>query len=70
MFYMSYRYQSADIPHDKLVEDSRVDTFYRITFPDTSQDEANFDSGIENPSFTCSAEDITTSGNIVHYSPM
>ena len=64
------RYRSVDIRHDKLVEEERVDSFYRITFPDTSQEEANFDSGIENPSFKGSMEDIRTTGNIVHYSPL
>ncbi|KAL4220501.1 Low-density lipoprotein receptor-related protein 2 [Mactra antiquata] len=60
-----------NITHDRLVEDtSKVDTFYRITFPDPGKDEPNFDSGIENPSFECSVEDVTMSGKIVKYSPM
>lgn len=61
----------GQITHDRLVEDtSKVDTFYRITFPDPTREEANFDSGIENPSFECSVEDVTSGGNIVRYSPM
>jgi len=65
------RFRTANIHHDRLVEDnSRVDTFYRITFPDAAKDEPNFDSGIENPSFECSSEDVRSGTNIVRYSPM
>ena len=67
------RFRGSNIAHDRLVEDtgaSRVDTYYKITFPDPVRDETNFDSGIENPSFECSVEDVTLGGNIVKYNPM
>ncbi|KAH3870466.1 hypothetical protein DPMN_033654 [Dreissena polymorpha] len=66
------RFRADNISHDRLVEDtSRVDTFYRITFPDRgTREEANFDSGIENPSFDCSIEDVRGGANLVRYSPM
>ena len=58
-----YRWRSPFIRHDRLVEDSQVDSFYRITFPDkNSRDEpgleSNFDSGIENPSYDKMEEQI------------
>lgn len=57
------RWRSPFIRHDRLVEDSQVDSFYRITFPDkNSRDEpgleSNFDSGIENPSYDKMEEQI------------
>ncbi|XP_052784175.1 low-density lipoprotein receptor-related protein 4-like [Mya arenaria] len=67
------RFRQSNIQHDRLVEDNaRVDTFYRITFPDAgAKDEPDFDSGIENPSFHCSTENVRSGGsNIVRYSPM
>ncbi|XP_052265927.1 low-density lipoprotein receptor-related protein 4-like [Dreissena polymorpha] len=66
------RFRADNISHDRLVEDTnRVDTFYRITFPDRgNREEANFDSGIENPSFDCSIEDVRGGANLVRYSPM
>ncbi|KAL5004150.1 hypothetical protein ScPMuIL_017606 [Solemya velum] len=47
------RKRQNTIPHDKLVEDTAIDSFYRITFPDTTtRDEPTFDSGIENPAYS------------------
>ncbi|KAH3870476.1 hypothetical protein DPMN_033664 [Dreissena polymorpha] len=65
-------FRADNISHDSLVEDtSGVDTFYRFTFPDRgTREEANFDSGIENPSFDCSIEDVRGGANLVRYSPM
>lgn len=70
LFY-NKKFRGANISHDRLVEDtSRVDTYYKLTFPEPGKEDANFDSGIENPSFECSVEDVTVGGNIVKYSPM
>lgn len=57
------RWHSPEIRHNRLVEDSQIDTFYRITFPDkNTRDDAcldsNFDSGIENPSYDKMEEHI------------
>ncbi|XP_052104944.1 low-density lipoprotein receptor-related protein 4-like isoform X2 [Mytilus californianus] len=61
--YAYRRWRSPFIPHNRLIEDSQVDTFYRITFPDkNNRDEpgldSNFDSGIENPSYDKMEEQI------------
>jgi len=50
ILYLFFRYRNQLIRHDRLVEDSQVDSFYRITFPD-NKDEPNIHSGIENPSY-------------------
>ncbi|KAK6195981.1 hypothetical protein SNE40_001294 [Patella caerulea] len=51
---VAYRkYYSYNIPHGRLVEDTKVNHFYRITYPDNNKDELTIDSGIENPTFDC-----------------
>ncbi|KAJ8310212.1 hypothetical protein KUTeg_012077 [Tegillarca granosa] len=48
MLYRRWRFQF--IPHDRLVEDNHVGSFYRIAFPDNSNKfEPQVDIGIENP---------------------
>ncbi|XP_046577867.1 low-density lipoprotein receptor-related protein 4-like [Haliotis rubra] len=54
------KHRQYKIPHGKLLEDDpqRVDTFYRITFPDNNKDEpVMIDNGIENPAYDCVSDD-------------
>ncbi|KAL3846516.1 hypothetical protein ACJMK2_017496 [Sinanodonta woodiana] len=64
IIYVYRRYHSTTFRHGKLVQESRVDSFYRLTFPDTTKDDTNFDSGIENPSFDFAIDSGTNYGPI------